>query len=295
MKRDLLNTTALVTAMVVAGAFAGSNQAKAQAPDCPPNFTGTGNVSNAICNAIGTTIPFTATMHLDVQDSLVGEAGRNPSGVNTPVAGNNAGTGHRDFGLSQDAWARFKVDAPAGKDHYGFNFNLLLNSNEQPTIFGKQAYLAGKPSAPVNNAASHSPSQIDREWAYFKDPQWGEFQVGEGGSPVTSGFPYGAVSYGPPGSSLQTLGVNGGIESQVINDATAYQLDADIGMLGGGGRGTKGTMGVRWISPWILGRSPGHGVRFDIKFSPDGRGHNEGNIALDTAGVNPNVDLGESV
>jgi len=228
---------------------------------------------------------------------LVALVGNNHVGsdTNAPAAGNNNFAGNKDFGITQDAWARFKIDAPAGDDHYGFNFNLLLNSNQQPTIASKQKYLAGTPTVAINNSASHSPSQIDREWIYFKDPMWGEFQVGEGGSPVTVGFPYGANNYGPPGSALQTLGVNGGIFSQSIGDATAYQLDSDIGMLGGGGRGTKGTVGVRWISPWMFGTKPGHGFRFDIKFSPDGRGHNEGNIAYDNQGVNPNVDLGESV
>ena len=295
MKRDLLNTTALVTAVLAAGAFVDSTGAFAQTPDCPSNFTGAGNVSNAICNAMGTPMPFTATMHLDVEDTLVALVGGHSQETNAPASGNNAHAGNKNFGITQDAWARFKIDAPAGDSHYGFNFNLLLNSNQQPTIASKQKYLAGTPTVAVNNSASHSPSQIDREWMYFKDPMWGEFQIGEGGSPVTVGFPYGAVTYGPPGAALQTLGVNGGIESQTFGDATVYQLDSDIGMLGGGGRGSKGTVGVRWISPWVLGTSPGHGIRFDIKFSPDGRGHNEGNIAYDDKGVNPNVDLGESV
>jgi hypothetical protein len=297
MKRDLLNTTALVSAVLAAGAFAGSTGASAQVPDCPSNFTGTGNVSNAICNAVGTPIPFTATIHLDVEDTLVALVGGHSVGndTNAPAAGNNNHAGNKNFGITQDAWARFKMDAPAGADHYGFNFNLLLNSNQQVTIASKQKYLAGTPTVAINNSASHSPSQIDREWMYFKDPQWGEFQVGEGGSPVTVGFPYGSNNYGPPGAALQGLGVNGGIFSQSLGDATAYQLDSDIGMMGGGGRGTKGAVGVRWISPWMFGTSPGHGFRFDIKFSPDGHGHNEGNIAYDNAGVNANVDLGESV
>jgi hypothetical protein len=295
MKRDLLNTTALVTAVLAAGAFVDLTSAFAQTPDCPSNFTGGGNVSNAICNAVGSPVPFTATMHLDVFDAGVAIAGGHSTATNAPAAGNNSHAGNKDYGITQGAWARFKIDAPAAADHYGFNFNLLLNSNQQPTIASKQRFLAGNPTVAINNSASHSPSQIDREYSYFKDPAWGEFQIGEESSEVTTGFPYGAVTYGPPGAAVQTLGVNGGIESQSFGDATAYQLDSDIGLLGGGGRGTKGTIGIRWISPWVFGSKPGHGFRYDIKFSPDGRGHNEGNIAYDNAGVNANVDLGESV
>ena len=296
MNKFLLSTTALTAAFLAGGAFT-AQQSFAQTPDCPSNFTGTGNVSNAICNAVGSPIPFTITMHLDEFLVGAGEMGRQTSSINnTPVYANNGGAGHRDVGLNMGGWLRFKIDAPAGSDHYGFNFNLLTNSNQQTTVRGNQRYYAAGVSGnavAINNSASHSPSQVDRDYLYFKDPMWGEFQGGTTGSPVTSGFPYGAVTYGPPGPALQTLGVNGGIESEVFGDPGPGNMDADIGMMGGGGRGTKATMGIRWISPWVLG-PPGHGFRFDIKFSPDGTGHDEGNIKYNNAGASPNPDLGES-
>ncbi len=294
MFKRLMGTTALATACIAGGAMFASS-ADAQARLCPATATGTGNISNAMCNAVGVPVPFTATLNLDVQEIVQSNPGASNTSVNG-VQANQGGPGSRGFGFFQDAWARFHFDAPtAGNNHMGFLFNLLLDSNQQPTTRNNDVAGAGN-TVSVNNTFDHSPSQIDREYAYFNTPNWGIFQMGAGPTSSTATFPYTpGAGYGPPGPAAANTGVDGGIMTQAMSDPTAFAIDANNSTLGSDPYGMKAAMHVRWVTPNFLGSDADHGFRYDIAFAPDGRYHDEGNFRTDTAGASASNDVGESV
>src|SRR5579863_9422823 len=79
----LMGTTALVGG-ALAGGMLSASDALAQARLCPASsVTGTGNVSNAVCNAAGTPLPFTLTLNVNETDLMAINAG----GVHSPGSG----------------------------------------------------------------------------------------------------------------------------------------------------------------------------------------------------------------
>src|SRR5579864_3452353 len=109
----LMGTTALVGG-ALAGGMLSASDALAQARLCPASsVTGTGNVSNAICNAAGTPLPFTLTLNLNETDvfavnssahtsqsAFAANANPNdPNGNDVPGYANNGGPGHHDWGF----------------------------------------------------------------------------------------------------------------------------------------------------------------------------------------------------
>ena len=296
MKNRLLGTTALLGAAALGAGALMINDAAAQRICPESSVSGTGNVSNALCNYAGVKVPFTLTINGDVNEILQSNFGGPRASNRNGVQANQGGPGNKDYGLFQDAWLRFNADA-AGEEgtHYGFRFNLIANSNIQPAVASKGQFGY---NVVQNNTADHSPSQIDKDYFYVRNPRWGQIQAGASNSSITANFPYtfgpGGSGWGPPGPAMLTVGPDGGVETQAITDPTAFGIDASLGMQGADGYRTKATMGVRYVSPNFFGSDEDHGVNFDIDFSPDGRGHNEGNFNTDATGDNGNQDLGWS-
>lgn len=291
----LMGTTALVGG-ALAGGMLSASDALAQARLCPASsVTGTGNVSNAVCNAAGTPLPFTLTLNVNETDVVAANSGAHtsaPGSGDNPGYANSGGPGHHDWGFTRAGWVRFTFDAPAeGDQHYGFHFRYVTNIAQETTVQGKSASFTNQA---LNNSVSHAPTPTNREWAYWKSPKWGQLQVGSEGSGIPGVFMTPA-NYGPPGSAIQTLGPGTGIESLLFTDVTTGQLDAGDALLGSDAMRTKGALGLRYISPTFLGSSSDYGFTFDIKYTPDGRPYNDGNFATDSFGSGSNADLGESV
>lgn len=298
----LMSTTALVGGVLAGGALSATD-ALAQSLCPASSMTGSGNVSNAVCNAVGTPLPFTLTLNLNWTGVAAANSGAQTSvpaaagGNNVPGYANSGGPGHKDYGFLTSGWIRFTFDAPAeGDQHYGFHMRFTTNVNQQTTVAGASASLetSGGNTQHLNNSISHAPTNINREWAYWKSPKWGQLQMGSEGSAIPGIF-MAPANYGPPGSAIQGLGPGTGIESVLFTDVTTGQLDAGAALLGSDAMRTKGGLGIRWISPTMFGSSPDYGFTFDIKFSPDGRPYNDGNYATDNFGSGSNADLGESV
>lgn len=295
LAKRLMGTTALVGGVLAGGALFASD-ADAQARLCPASsLTGTGNVSNAVCNAAGTPLPFTLTLNLNEADVFGANSGAHTSAPNsgdTPGYANSGGPGHHDWGFMRAGWLRFTFDAPAeGDQHYGFHLRLTDENAQQTTVQGKSASFSNQA---LNNSVSHAPTLVSREWAYFKSPEWGQIQFGSEGSGIPGVF-MAPANEGPPGSAIQTLGPGTGIESILFTDVTTGQLDAGAALLGNDAMRTKGALGIRYITPNFLGSTSDYGFTFDIKYTPDGRPYNDGNFATDSFGSGSNADLGESV
>jgi hypothetical protein len=135
MAKKLLGTTALVGGVLAGGALSASD-ALAQALCPASSVTGTGNVSNAVCNAVGTPLPFTLTLNLNVTDVAAANTNAKtdaPGGLNVPGYANSGGPGHHDFGFMESGWMRFTFDAPAeGDQHYGYHMRLIIASRRRP-------------------------------------------------------------------------------------------------------------------------------------------------------------------
>jgi hypothetical protein len=292
----LMSTTALVGGVLAGGALCASD-ALAQSLCPATSVTGTGNISNAVCNAVGTPLPFVLTLNLNWTGVAAANTGARDSGLgnNLPSYANSGGPGHNDFGLMTAGWIRFTFDAPAeGDQHYGFHMRFTTNTAQQTTVRAKQAAAAGGPTQVFNNSISHAPTNVNREWAYWKSPKWGQLQMGTEGSGIPGVF-MAPANEGPPGSAIQTLGPGTGIESVLFTDTTTGQLDAGAALLGTDAMRTKGALGIRYISPNFLGSTPDYGFTFDFKFTPDGHPYNDGNFATDSTGAASNADLGISV
>jgi hypothetical protein len=298
----LMSTTALVGGVLAGGALCASD-ALAQSLCPASSVTGTGNISNAVCNAVGTPLPFTLTLNLNWTGVAAANTGSQTAvspalgGNNVPGYANSGGPGHHDWGFLTAGWIRFTFDAPAeGDQHYGFHLRFTTDVSQQTTVAGASASTetSGPNTQHLNNSISHAPTNINREWAYWKSPKWGQLQMGSEGSGIPGVF-MAPANEGPPGSAIQTIGPGTGIESVLFTDVTTGQLDAGAALLGSDAMRTKGALGIRWISPNFLGSSPDYGFTFDIKYTPDGRPYNDGNFATDSFGSAPNADLGESV
>jgi hypothetical protein len=293
MAKKLLGTTALVGGVLAGGALSVSD-ALAQALCPASSVTGTGNVSNAVCNAVGTPLPFTLTLNLNVTDVAAANTNAKtsaPGSGDNPIYANSGGPGHNDLGFMESGWMRFTFDAPAeGDQHYGYHMRFTVDNSQQTTVGSTSA---NSSKYAINNSVSHAPTNVNREWVYWKSPKWGQVQIGSEGSGIPGVF-MAPVNYGPPGSAIQTLGPGTGIESILWTDVTTGQIDAGAALLGSDAMRTKGAMGIRWISPTFLGSSSDYGFTLDVKFTPDGRPYNEGNFATDSFGAGSNADLGEA-
>ena len=298
----LMGTTALVGGVLAGGALCATD-ALAQRLCPASSVTGTGNISNAVCNAAGTPLPFTLTLNLNEADVFGANTGARTSvpasqgGNNVPGYANSGGPGHHDWGFIRAGWIRFTFDAPAEGDvHYGFHFRMTDLNSQQTTTTGATASVetSGGNAQHINNSISHAPTVISREWAYWKSPEWGQVQFGSEGSGIPGVF-MAPANEGPPGSAIQTLGPGTGIESVLFTDVTTGQLDAGAGLMGNDAMRTKGALGIRYISPNFLGSTSDYGFTVDVKYTPDGRPYNDGNFATDSFGSGSNADLGESV
>jgi hypothetical protein len=281
MKSRLLGTTALLGAALVVGAFPFDAAAQQSCP--ASSLTGTGNVSNAICNFAGTKVPFVATINLDVQEIF-----QAIGGAHAPESGTGAGvqTGSKDYGFFQDSWIRFGFSADGdGGYKYGFHGNLIASQAQQ---------------GPGGNEADTSNSSFDREYFFISQPRYGQLQLGAGPTGATANFPYtlgpGGAGWGPPGPAINTVGPDGGIESQVLgNSPTTALIDGELNPMGADGMRDKGTMHIRYISPNFFGSDSDHGFTWDFTYSPDGKGHQEANFRTDSSGASPNGDIGGTV
>ncbi len=259
MMKRLLGTTALVAAFVGVN-WIEANDAQAQKFNCPASsLQGTGNVSNALCNWAGTPVPFTLTFQFNGDFAVgtqMGEAEQQP------------GAGHNDIGFIEQAWTRAQFDA-AGPDnwHYGFHFRLLLISGV----------------AVRKNNVSHSPSQIDREWLYVRNPVYGTLSLGQAGSAIPFFMPMtlgqGSPGWGPSPVAPQNIGPDNGFESIFINDPTAAFIDGAISPVGGADLyRMKSATKVYWLGPQWFGSDDDHGWEVGISYAPDGSKNNEGNF-----------------
>ncbi len=292
----LLGTTALVGGVLAGGALSATD-ALAQSLCPASSVTGTGNVSNAVCNAAGTPLPFVLTLNLNWTGVAAANTNSKSAGFgnNTPSYANSGGPGHNDFGFLTSGWIRFTFDAPAeGDQHYGFHLRFTTDVAQQTTVRSANHATAGNQQQAINNSISHAPTNINREWAYWKSPQWGQLQMGSEGSGIPGVF-MAPANYGPPGSAIQTLGPGTGIESVLFTDTTTGQIDAGAAALGSDAYRTKGALGLRYISPTLFGSTPDYGFTFDFKFTPDGTPYNDANFGTASTGASSNTDLGESV
>jgi hypothetical protein len=275
MKSRLLGTTALLGAALAVASF--PNIAAAQQACPQSSLTGTGNVSNALCNYASTPVPFVLTAHVDAQETAQAIGG------NHIAESGAANTGDHDFGFEEAAWARLDFRGYGdGGWKYGFRGNLVMMASAQP------GFVDG----------SHS--SFDREYFFVLNPKWGQIQFGEGPSSATATFPYtfgpGGSGWGPPGPAIDDIGPDGGSESQaLVNDATAGAIDGALSPLGGDSYHSHTNMGIRYVSPNYFGSDPDHGVQFDIRYSPDGHGHSGGNYYTQSNGVGSQAASGNGV
>src|SRR5579871_4127664 len=172
----LLGTTALVGGVLAGGALSATD-ALAQSLCPASSLSGTGNISNAVCNAAGTPVPFTLTLNLNWTGVAAANTNSRSAGLgnNLPSYDNSGGPGHNDFGFMTSGWIRFTFDAPAeGDQHYGFHLRFTTDVAQQTTVRSPDHSAAGSPQHVVNNSISHAPTNINREWAYWKSPKWGQ-------------------------------------------------------------------------------------------------------------------------